>query len=181
MLPERQHVVNTAPAWTPTGRAFTDFLMRVFPLNHRLSAAGEALAQAGGQTLARWLVLEAIQERPATVADVAREMGQARQGVQRLADVLVANGDATYQANPRHRRASLLAITPAGLASLREIQDAQRAWADRLGEELGAADLDRARELLDRALDIVSRDLPVLQNRPEAGAARGRSPADPEA
>src|SRR5947209_3265086 len=113
MVPKRQHVVNDRPTWTPAGRAFTEFLMQVFPLNHRLSAAGEALAKVGGQTLARWLVLEAIQDRAATVADIARAMGQARQGVQRLADVLVANGDATYHANPRHRRAALVAITPA--------------------------------------------------------------------
>ena len=173
MIPNRQDVVNTEPAWTPAGRAFTDFLMQVFPLNHRLSAAGEALAKAGGQTLARWLVLEAIQTRAATVADIAREMGQARQGVQRLADVLVDQGDAMYQTNPRHRRANLLAITPAGLASLRAIQHAQRAWADQLGAELGKADLDRAKQVLDRALHLVSRDLPALQTLPGANAERG--------
>ena len=90
-------------------------------------------------------------------------MGQARQGVQRLADVLVDHGDAMYQANPRHRRADLLVITPAGLASLRAIQHAQRTWADQLGAELGEADLERAKLVLDRALQLVSRDLPTLQ------------------
>jgi DNA-binding MarR family transcriptional regulator len=168
MVPKGQHVVNAAPAWTPAGQAFTDFLMQVFPLNHRLSAAGEALAKTGGQTLARWLVLEAIQGRAATVADIARAMGQARQGVQRLADLLVDNGDATYHTNPRHRRANLLAITPAGLASLRAIQHAQRTWADQLGEELGTADLERAKKVLERALSLVSRDLPALQTLPGA-------------
>jgi DNA-binding MarR family transcriptional regulator len=155
--------------------------MQVFPLNHRLSAAGEALAQAGGQTLARWLVLEAIQNRAATVADIAREMGQARQGVQRLADVLVDNGDAMYQANPRHRRANLLEITPAGLASLRAIQRAQRTWADQLGEELGTADLESAKRVLDRALHLVSRDLPALQTLLRTNAERGRHSAHPDA
>lgn len=167
MIPERQYVVNLGPVSTQAGRAFTDFLMQVFPLNHRLSAAGEALARSGGQTLARWLVLEAIQDHPATVADIARAMGQARQGVQRLADLLVERGDAAYQTNPKHRRASLLSITPAGLASLRTIQHAQRAWADRLGAELGQADLERARQVLDQALHLVSRDLPALQILPE--------------
>jgi DNA-binding MarR family transcriptional regulator len=101
--------------------------------------------------------------------------------VQRLADVLVDNGDATYQANPRHRRADLLAITPAGLASLQVIQHAQRTWSSRLGEELGKADLDRAKEVLDRALHIVSRDLPTLPTHPGTNGKRGRRSAPPDA
>src|SRR5581483_3401133 len=186
MIPERQHVVKSVPAetpptWTPAGRAFTEFLMQVFPLNHRLSAAGEALAQTGGQTLARWLVLEAIQDSAATVADIAREMGQARQGIQRLADVLVKHGDATYRANPRHRRADLLAITPAGITSLRAIQHAQRAWADQIGAELGETELERAKQVLDRALQLVVRDLPALQRLPETTTERRRRSAHPDA
>jgi DNA-binding MarR family transcriptional regulator len=164
MMSERQHVVKNdpAPGWSPAGAAFTAFLMRVFPLNDRLSAAGEAIAAAGGQTLARWLVLEQIQDQPATVADIARAIGHARQGVQRLADVLVGSGAASYEDNPRHRRASLLRITTGGIASLRTIQHAQRAWADRIGTELGQADLEQASRVLDRALQAASRSLPGL-------------------
>src|SRR5579859_5567197 len=100
MMPEKQHVVNdAAPGWSPAGAAFTAFLMRVFPLNDQLSAAGEAIATVGGQTLARWLVLEQIQDQPATVADIARATGHARQGVQRLADLLVDSGAASYDDN----------------------------------------------------------------------------------
>lgn len=164
MMPKKQHVVNgSAPDWSPAGGAFTAFLMRVFPLSDRLSAAGEAIAATGGQTLARWLVLEQIQDQPAIVADIARAIGHARQGVQRLADLLVESGAASYEDNPRHRRASLLRITPDGITSLRTIQHAQRAWADRIGTELGQADLDQASRILDRALQLVSRDLPGLQ------------------
>lgn len=163
MVSERQHVVNSAmPEWSPAGAAFTAFLMRVFPLNERLSAAGEALAKTGGQTLARWLVLEQIHDQPATVADIARALGHARQGVQRLADTLVESGAATYDVNPRHRRASLLAITPEGIASLRAIQVAQRGWSDQLGQELGPAELARATTLLEAAERVVARELPNL-------------------
>lgn len=51
--------------------------------------------------------------------------------------------------NPRHRRAKLLRITPKGLGALREIQDAQRDWADRLGAELGKDELERASATLE--------------------------------
>jgi DNA-binding MarR family transcriptional regulator len=103
-------------------------------------------------------------------------MGQARQGVQRLADVLVESGGATYETNPRHRRANLLAITPDGLASLRAIQYAQRAWANQLGAALGEADLTHAKQVLDRALVLVTRDLPALQSLPAAEVERVPDP-----
>ena len=162
-MSNRQHVVNKSPTWSPAGEAFTAFLMRVFPLDHRLTAAGEALAGRAGQTLARWLVLEAIQSEPATVADIARGMGQARQGVQRLANLLVGSGLARYQDNPRHRSASLLSITPDGAAALRRIQHTQRDWSNRLGAEIGEQELERASALMDRVLQLVTRDLPSLQ------------------
>jgi DNA-binding MarR family transcriptional regulator len=140
--------------------------MRVFPLNGRLTASGEALAKPTGQTLARWVVLEMVEEEPATVAEVARRLGLARQGVQRLADLLVGDRLASYEDNPRHRRAKLLRITPKGVATLRRIQEAQREWADRLGAEIGQDELERASALLDRALEAVTRELPSLR-RPD--------------
>jgi DNA-binding MarR family transcriptional regulator len=75
--------------------------------------------------------------------------------VQRLADVLVRDGFAVYQDNPAHRRAKLLAITPRGRAALRTIQAAQVAWSDRMGAELGEAELRRASAVLDRVLQAL--------------------------
>ena len=162
MLPNRQHVVNTGlGAGGASGAAFTRFVMRVFPLNHRLTAAGEAIAHAADpqQTLARWIVLETIQAEPTTVADIGRRLGLARQGVQRLADALVAGGLATYVANPRHRRASLVQISPSGLATLRQIQAVQRAWADRVAAGLDPQQLELACVFIDRVLERLGRDL----------------------
>jgi len=153
-------MIEGVPDWSPAGAAFTRLLMRTFPLERRLSAAGEALAQLAGQTLARWMVLEAIDAGPATVADLGRVMGQARQGVQRLADLLVADGLAAYEDNPRHARAKLLAITPVGRSALRVIQQAQRSWADRIGRHVGRQSLEQAETTLDAVLAAVSRDMP---------------------
>ena len=131
--------------------------MQVVRLIRNLTAAGEALARPAGQTLARWLVLEAVQDQPATVAQIARDMHLARQGVQRLADVLVRDGLAVYEPNPAHRRAKLLRLTAEGRSALRTVQAAQRAWADALGAELGETDLRQASAILDRVLDAVRR------------------------
>jgi DNA-binding MarR family transcriptional regulator len=157
-VPRRQHAVKGVPEpgpRTPAGDAFTALLLQVIRLSGRFTAAGEALARSAGQTLARWLVLEAIQDGPATVAQVARTMGLARQSVQRLADVLVGDGFAAYEDNPAHRRARLLRLTPAGRDALHTIQAAQRRWADAVAAELGEAELKEASTFLDRVLRAV--------------------------
>ncbi|HJU02171.1 MAG TPA: MarR family transcriptional regulator [Actinomycetes bacterium] len=155
-LPERQHVVNAGPPpRTPAGDALTDLVMQVVRLIRDFTAAGEALARPAGQTLARWLVLEAVQDQPATVAQIARDLHLARQGVQRLADVLVRDGLAAYEPNPAHRRAKLLRLTPEGRSALRTVQAAQVRWADALGAELGEADLRQAGAVLDRVLESI--------------------------
>jgi DNA-binding MarR family transcriptional regulator len=159
----RQHVVNAEggpPSRTPAGDAFTAVLGQVIGLTRRFTTAGEALAKPAGQTLARWLVLETIQDRPATVAQIARSLLLARQGVQRLADVLVRDGLAAYETNPAHRRAKLLRITPTGRATLRAIQTAQAVWADALGAKIGEEELRQASILLDRVLHAVGRHAP---------------------
>jgi DNA-binding MarR family transcriptional regulator len=159
----RQHVVNAEggrPSRTPAGDAFTAVLGQVIGLTRRFTTAGEALAKPAGQTLARWLVLETIQDRPATVAQIARSLLLARQGVQRLADVLVRDGLAAYETNPAHRRAKLLRITPTGRTTLRAIQTAQAVWADALGAKIGEEELRQASILLDRVLHAVGRHAP---------------------
>jgi DNA-binding MarR family transcriptional regulator len=160
----RQHVVNTdagPPSRTPAGEAFTTLLGQVIGLTRRFTTAGEALAKPAGQTLARWLVLEAVQDAPATVAQVARTLHLARQGVQRLADVLVRDGLAAYEDNPAHRRAKLVRLTPQGRSTLRAIQTAQAAWADALGATLGEEDLRQASILLDQILQAVTATSPA--------------------
>jgi len=164
-IPQRQHAVNpaldaldalpgTRPR-TPAGDAFSTLVDQVVRLIRVFTAAGDALAKPAGQTLARWLVLEQIEDAPATVAQIARALGLARQSVQRVADVLEREGLSVYEKNPNHRRAKLLRLTPRGHSTLRTIQEAQRVWADALGAEIGEADLRQASAVLDRVLQVV--------------------------
>jgi DNA-binding MarR family transcriptional regulator len=140
-VPNRQHAVK-----------FGELVVLVFRLNGMLTAAGDALAAPAGQTSARWRVLAAVEETPMTVAQIARAWSLARQSVQRVADVLERDGLVAYEANPAHRRASLLRLTPGGRAALAQIQEAQRAWASAVGERVGADDLGRAIWLLERVI-----------------------------
>lgn len=165
-IPKRQHAVQSLaePASrTPAGDAFSALVVQVFRLNGLLAAAGDALAKPAGQTSARWQVLAAVEDAPATVAQIARAMGLARQSVQRVADVLEQDGLAAYEENPGHRRAKLLRLTSRGRSALHTIQAAQRAWADALGAEIGEADLRQASVVLARVLRA------VMGRRPRGG------------
>jgi DNA-binding MarR family transcriptional regulator len=132
-------------------------VVQIFRLNGLLLAAGDALAEPAGQTSARWRVMAAVEDKPMSVAQIARGWGLARQSVQRVADVLVREKLAVYEENPRHRRAQLLVLTPEGRSALRTIQAAQQTWANALGAEIGEADLRQG-------IDLLSRVLKLLQN-----------------
>jgi DNA-binding MarR family transcriptional regulator len=173
-LAERQHPVNpstaTSPARTAAGDAFSGLIVRLFRLNGLIAAEGETLARPAGQTTARWQLLASVEEGPRTVAQIARNLGLARQSVQRVADALEAAGLVHYEDNPRHRRAKLVALTDGGLAKLSAIQAAQRPWADALGAAVGERDLRRASEVLDRVLGVMM----ARHARPPDGPTGGR-------
>jgi len=152
-MAKRQHAVKSTEheiKLTPAGHAFTDLVVQTLRLHGLLIAAGNAMAKPVGQTETRWQVMGVIEHGPATVAEIARVFELARQSVQRTADALVRDGLAAYEENPRHRRAKLVRLTPAGISVLRTIQMAQREWADALGAELGERDLRLAAEVLAR-------------------------------
>ena len=89
-------------------------------------------------------------------------MGITRQSVQRIADLLVADGLAEYLPNPSHRRAKLLRPTDEGYAAVRRIDPAHAAMAKRLADELGHDRFRRTLDTLHRlsaALDAAAPDV----------------------
>jgi DNA-binding MarR family transcriptional regulator len=144
------------PLRSPAGEAFTDLVVEVAWLGGLFTAKGEALAKQADQTLARWVILDTIEDTPSTVALIARRRGIARQAVQRVADLLERDGLVAYEPNPGHRRAKLLRPTPQGREALRTISIAQKAWADALGGEIGEAKLKRAKALIEQIRRTVS-------------------------
>jgi DNA-binding MarR family transcriptional regulator len=129
---------------TRAGELLTEVILETFRLNGRLMDVAQELAAEGGLTAAWWQVLGGVLDEPRSVAEVGRRMGMTRQGVQRVADLLVERGLAEYRPNPAHRRAKLLACTEAGYWAVRRISIAQHPWADRIGAQLGAQELEEA-------------------------------------
>ena len=145
------------PDRTPAGDAFSELVVQALRVHGLLIAAGNRLAKPAGQTESRWQVLAVVEHGPATVAQIARVFGLARQSVQRTVGSLVRDGLVALEDNPRHRRAKLVRLTPAGEAALRKIQASQRVWADALGAELGEHDLRQATEILERVRRALER------------------------
>ncbi|MCX4882431.1 MULTISPECIES: MarR family winged helix-turn-helix transcriptional regulator [unclassified Streptomyces] len=129
----------------------------VFRLNGQFLAVAEELAKPAGLTAAWWQVLGAVLGEPLSVAGIARAMGITRQSVQRIADLLVQRDLAEYRPNPAHRRAKLLAPTAQGRAAIACIGPGHAAFADRLAQEFGEAELAEAVRVLERLSKVLDR------------------------
>lgn len=136
---------------TPDQELLATAALTSFRLNGRFLALADGLAKPVGLTAAWWQVLGAVLHEPLPVSGIARAMGLTRQSVQRIADLLVDRGLATYADNPAHARAKLVVVTDAGLAAVRRIDPAHRAAAERLVAELGE---ERAREVVGALVEL---------------------------
>jgi len=125
--------VNPEDSWT-------QFAMSVFRVNGLIIQAGEEITNPIGQSSARWQVLGRAYE-PITVAKMAQDIGHARQSVQRIADILAAEGLVSYEDNPADRRARLVQLTPDGAETLMKIYRRQVEWSLRVMERLSPARL----------------------------------------
>ena len=113
----------------------------VYELAGRFRDCGEAIARTVGQTQARWQVLSAASAAPHSVPQLARVLGVTRQNVQRIADLLVAEGSAQYQDNPDHRASPHLVLTKRGRAALEQLTKAAGGYHARLARKLSPADI----------------------------------------
>jgi DNA-binding MarR family transcriptional regulator len=146
------------PPQSEAGELLTEVILATFRLNGRLMDVAQGLAAEGGLTAAWWQVLGGVLDEPRSVAQIGRRMGMTRQGVQRVADLLVERGLAEYRPNPAHRRAKLLACTEAGYWAIRRITLAQHPWADRIGAEVGTERLREALETMRRVIEVLEAD-----------------------
>ena len=142
-------------AQSEAGALLTDVILTTFRLNGRLMEVAQEFAVEGELTAAWWQVLGGVLDEPRTVAEIGRRMGMTRQGVQRVADLLVERGLAEYRPNPAHRRAKLLACTEAGYWAIRRISLAVVPWGNRVGSEIGAHELREALATMRRLVGVL--------------------------
>jgi DNA-binding MarR family transcriptional regulator len=113
----------------------------VYELAGRFRAEGESIATTVGQTQARWQVMSAASAASLTVAQIARRLGVTRQNVQRISDLLVNEGWATFEPNPDHRGSPHLVLTKRGEAALVQLSKAAVRSHAKLAGRLAGADI----------------------------------------
>jgi DNA-binding MarR family transcriptional regulator len=133
----------------------------IYELAGRLREYGEAIARTIGQTQARWQVMSAASGRPHSVPQIARVLGVTRQNVQRIADLLAAEGSAEYQDNPDHRASPHLVLTRRGRATLDQLSKAASGYHARVARKLSASDIVLLQRGLRRLLEALEEIDPV--------------------
>ncbi len=133
---------------TPKGEVLTDIILETFRLNGALLEAGNQMTKPFELTSARWQVMGPVSEQSLTVAQVASRMGLARQGVQRIVNDLERLGMVTFESNPDHKRAPLIAVSKKGLATMKKINAAQSAWVNELADDLSERQLKQTLKVL---------------------------------
>jgi DNA-binding MarR family transcriptional regulator len=131
------------------------FSLSVFAIHGLLLRSGERVTRPLGQSSARWQVLGRAGYRPQTVAQMAHDMGHARQSVQRIADALAHEGLVAYKDNPADKRARLVALTPAGEALLAAIYARDQEWSRELLARLDPEQLVEVVQALDGIAQIL--------------------------
>ena len=139
---------------SPKRMLFLDLVLSVFRLNGLLIAEGDDMTGALGLTSARWKVIGviALSNSGLTVPGIARVLGQSRQAVQRITDVMVTDGLLSYHSNPKHKRSVLVVLTEEGKAAYKELRDVQDPWAIQNTEDISIEELDAGLRLVRRLI-----------------------------
>jgi DNA-binding MarR family transcriptional regulator len=148
---------------SPSAEAFRRFTRSVFDAQAALLKHGDVANAEFGQTSARWRVLQRIAAGQTSVADIARSTGYSRQGVQRLADALVAEGSARYSADERDRRRQRLELTEPGTATFERMEAHFDGWAARLLTQIPATELGAVADALERIRLVVLADCDAMK------------------
>ena len=128
--------------------AFSEAGVALFHLLREIEASLPRLSPLpvsnGRMALLRSLALRG----PRNLSELARERGVSRQGVQRLADVLEAEGLAASTRDPSNARAKRLALTAAGLTAYHELAREEARQLNALAAGLAPSDLRAATRVL---------------------------------
>ena len=125
------------------------FSLSIFYINGLLMRSGDLITRSIDQSSARWQVLGRVGSKPQTVAKIARDMGHARQSVQRVADVLVNEGLAIYKEHLTDRRTKLVELTPRGAEVLRAIYEKSAEWSRHIMTKLDPEQLVKIADALE--------------------------------
>ncbi len=124
------------------GAALHALFVEVFGLHNALSHVMDHVHSLSDLTAAQHHILSIIHDHaPVTVPDIAFRLHTSRQHVQQVCNTLQDKGLVTFEANPRHKRSKLVAMTPAGREALLTSQRMEFEFIqEHLGHTAGASE-----------------------------------------
>ena len=133
---------------------FLDLVLSIIRLNGLLIAEGDAMTEKLGLTHARWKVIGAValSRNGLTDPGIARVLGQSRQAVQRITDVMASDGLLEYSSNPKHKRSVLVLLSEQGKEVYNTLREVQDPWAIDATGEIPAEELETALRLIQRLI-----------------------------
>ncbi|MEQ8312903.1 MAG: MarR family transcriptional regulator [Gammaproteobacteria bacterium] len=139
---------------SPKRVLFLDLVLSLFRLNGLLIAEGDAMTEKLGLTHARWKVIGAIalSSSGLTVPGIARVLGQSRQAVQRITDVMLEDGLVHYVPNPKHKRSMLVTLSDEGKDIYNQLREVQDPWAIETTEDIPIEELESGLRLVRRLI-----------------------------
>jgi len=144
--------------------ALSRFSLEIFHINGLLMRSGDILTRSIDQSSARWQILGRIGYKPQTVAQIARDMGHARQSVQRVTDLLVNEALAVYKNHATDQRTKLVELTPKGEEVLHAIYAQYEAWSHHLTTKLDPAQLNLLADTLAQVGQILEEEVAFFRN-----------------
>ena len=94
----------------------------------------------------------ALSNNGLTVPGIARVLGQSRQAVQRITDVMVEDGVLEYHKNLKHKRSVLVMLSERGKEVYNTLREVQDPWAIDATEDIPVEELETALRLLRRLI-----------------------------
>ena len=109
------------------GKVMESLNLLIFKLEGLLMTEAENVLQGMNLTPARSRILGILKRgaKPMTIPQVCHEMGQTRQGVTRLVNLMARDGHIRFVENPNHQTIKLLAITDSGARAHEAAKDNQ--------------------------------------------------------
>jgi DNA-binding MarR family transcriptional regulator len=129
------------------GGRLAELVDEVLRLHGRvLSVKRPSVLGSSAQTIVLASVVLAVE--PPTVARIARSLGYTRQAVQRVADVLAADGYVSYEDNPHHKTSKQLISTEQGRVVYAKLNRETAEWTERISQGLDVAALEQTLKVM---------------------------------
>jgi len=126
------------------GETFTKVVLEVFKVGGLLNTEGDRLTKEFSLTSSRWKILGAIvlSKVPLTVPQIGRNIGQSRQSVQRLVDIMIKDELIQLADNPNHKRAKYIELTQKAKETYAQLDKKEMLWAKQRSSEFTLVELE---------------------------------------